>query len=38
MGFKSRFITWFGYESWFGRVILHALLYALAGKPVKPKT
>jgi uncharacterized protein (DUF362 family) len=31
--FRSRVITWFGYESWFGRVVLHALLYALAGKP-----
>lgn len=36
-GFKSRFITWFGYESWFGRVVLHSLLYAIAGKPVKPQ-
>ena len=36
-GFKSRFITWLGYESWFGRVILHAVLYAIAGRPVKPK-
>lgn len=36
-GFKSRFITWFGYESWFGRVVLHAILYAIAGKPVKPQ-
>jgi len=36
-GFKSRFITWLGYESWFGRVVLHALLYAVAGKPVKPQ-
>jgi uncharacterized protein (DUF362 family) len=32
MGFKSRFLTWLGYESWFGRVILHGILYALAGK------
>ena len=37
VGFSSRFITWLGYESWFGRVILHAVLYAIAGKPVKPK-
>ncbi len=37
MGFKSRWITWLGYESWFGRVVLHAILYALAGRPVKPK-
>ncbi len=36
-GFKSRFITWLGYESWFGRVVLHWILYAIAGKPVKPK-
>jgi uncharacterized protein (DUF362 family) len=36
-GFKSRFITWFGYESWFGRVVLHAILYAVVGKPVKPQ-
>jgi len=36
-GFKSRFVTWFGYESWFGRVVLHAILYAIAGKPVKPQ-
>lgn len=35
-GFKSRFITWLGYESWFGRVVLHTILYAIAGKPVKP--
>lgn len=34
-GFNSRFITWLGYESWFGRVVLHAILYAIAGKPVK---
>jgi uncharacterized protein (DUF362 family) len=36
-GFQSRFLTWFGYESWFGRVVIHALLYAIAGKPVAPK-
>jgi uncharacterized protein (DUF362 family) len=35
-GFKSRFLTWLGYESWFGRVVFHAILYAIAGKPVKP--
>jgi uncharacterized protein (DUF362 family) len=35
-GFKSRFITWLGYESWFGRVVLHGILYAVAGKSVKP--
>ncbi|MCL5103744.1 MAG: DUF362 domain-containing protein [Armatimonadetes bacterium] len=34
-GFNSRFITWLGYESWFGRVVLHAVLYAIAGKPVE---
>lgn len=33
-GFHSRFVTWLGYESWFGRVVLHAILYAIAGKPV----
>ena len=37
VGFSSRFMTWFGYESWFGRVVLHAVLYAIAGRPVKPK-
>jgi uncharacterized protein (DUF362 family) len=36
-GFRSRALTWLGYESWFGRVVLHALLYAVAGKPVKPQ-
>jgi uncharacterized protein (DUF362 family) len=36
-GFKSRTATWLGYESWFGRVVLHGLLYAVAGKPVKPQ-
>jgi hypothetical protein len=36
-GFKSRFITRLGYESWFGRVVIHAVLYAIAGRPVKPK-
>jgi hypothetical protein len=36
-GFKSRFVTWLGYESWFGRVVLHGILYAIAGKPVKPR-
>jgi len=35
-GFRSRFITWLGYESWFGKVVLHSILYAVAGKPVKP--
>lgn len=38
VGFNSRFITWLGYESWFGRVVLHAILYAICGKPVKPKS
>jgi uncharacterized protein (DUF362 family) len=38
VGFKSRLITWLGYESWFGRVILHAILYAICGKPVKRKS
>ena len=32
-GFKSRFLTWFGYESWFGRVVLHGILYAIVGRP-----
>lgn len=36
-GFKSRFLTWFGYESWFGRVVLHEMLYAVAGRPVRPQ-
>jgi uncharacterized protein (DUF362 family) len=36
-GFRSRFLTWFGYESWFGRVVLHGILYAIAGRPVKPQ-
>lgn len=36
-GFNSRFLTWLGYESWFGRVVLHGLLYAMAGKPVSPR-
>lgn len=35
-GFKSRFLTWLGYESWFGRAVLHRILYAMAGKPVTP--
>jgi uncharacterized protein (DUF362 family) len=33
-GFRSRTMTWLGYESWFGRTVLHSILYALAGKPV----
>jgi uncharacterized protein (DUF362 family) len=33
-GFCSRFITWLGYESWFGRVVLHKILYAIVGPPV----
>jgi uncharacterized protein (DUF362 family) len=36
-GFNSRFLTWLGYESWFGKVVLHSILYAIAGRPVKPK-
>ena len=36
VGFRSRFVTWFGYESWFGRVVLHWILYAIAGRPVPP--
>jgi uncharacterized protein (DUF362 family) len=34
-GFKSRFLTWLGYESWFGKGPLHWMLYALVGKPSK---
>jgi uncharacterized protein (DUF362 family) len=37
LGFKSRTLTWLGYESWFGRVIIHRILYAIAGKPIKPR-
>jgi len=37
VGFKSRFVTWIGYESWFGKVVLHGILYAIAGKRVKPR-
>ena len=37
VGFKSRLVTWIGYESWFGKVVLHGILYAIAGKPVKPR-
>lgn len=37
-GFKSRFLTWLGYEAWFGRVVLHGLLYAVVGKPVQPRS
>jgi len=36
-GFNSRFLTWFGYESWFGRIVLHNVLYAIVGKPIKPR-
>jgi hypothetical protein len=36
-GFKSRFLTWLGYESWFGRVVVHTVLYAIYGRPVTPK-
>jgi uncharacterized protein (DUF362 family) len=35
VGFKSRSLTWLGYECWFGRVVLHGILYALVGKSVK---
>jgi uncharacterized protein (DUF362 family) len=35
-GFTSRFMTWLGYESWFGRVVLHKILYAIAGENVPP--
>lgn len=36
LAFRSRFFTWLGYESWFGRVVLHAILYAVAGR-LEPK-
>jgi uncharacterized protein (DUF362 family) len=36
-GFHSSFLTWFMYESWFGREVLHPIFYAIVGKPVKPK-
>jgi len=36
-GFHSRTITWLGYESWFGRVVLHGILYAIVGRPVSPQ-
>jgi uncharacterized protein (DUF362 family) len=35
-GFHSRTITWLGYESWFGKHVLHGILYALAGRPTPP--
>jgi len=35
IGFRSRFMTWLGYECWFGRVVLHQILYAIVGKPIK---
>jgi uncharacterized protein (DUF362 family) len=35
--FRSRPATWLAYESWFGRVVLHAILYAIAGRPVRPQ-
>jgi uncharacterized protein (DUF362 family) len=31
-GFRSRAVTWLGYESWFGRVVLHGILYAIVGQ------
>lgn len=36
-GFYSRFLTWLMYESWFGRVVLHSIFYAIVGRPVKPR-
>jgi len=33
-GFRSRFVTWFGYESPFSKP-LHALLYAVKGNPLR---
>jgi uncharacterized protein (DUF362 family) len=35
-GFKSRFMTWLGYESWFGRIVLHKILYMIVGENVPP--
>ena len=32
-GFKSSFLTWLGYEAWFGKVMLHKILYSIAGRP-----
>jgi uncharacterized protein (DUF362 family) len=32
-GFNSQFLTWLGYESWLGRVVLHGALYAIVGRP-----
>jgi hypothetical protein len=36
-GFRSRSVTWLGYESWFGRIVLHQILYAFVGKPTLPE-
>jgi uncharacterized protein (DUF362 family) len=33
-GFKSRFITWFGYESPFAK-LFHTVLYSIKGNPLK---
>jgi len=38
MGFRSRFVTWLGYESWLGKIIMHGILYAIVGKPVTFRT
>jgi len=35
VAFRSRFLTWLVYESWFGRAVLHSILYAIVGRPVK---
>lgn len=35
-GFKSRFLTWLGYESWFGHQVLHRALYAIYGPNISP--
>lgn len=37
-GFRSRFVTWLGYESWFGRVVLHGILYAIVGRPLQAQS
>ncbi len=36
MGGVSQFLTWFGYEAWFARVVLCGILNAVAGRAVRP--
>lgn len=38
LAFRSRGLTWLGYESWLGRVVLHGMLYAVAGRPVNHRS